>query len=174
MSHFHVALDFLDGRQLIRRFLIREALLEFPLPWRVRLKGITLDGRALRIEFDQFPGQFPHGRLGPGLLALPIAAGKPIDLGRFALGTDILLHAVELIDRHIELIRALIADVQKIAVHALARQAHCAHVLTDAVVLVHHIIAHAQLGERGDLFAECARVRARCLFAPKISVSATT
>ena len=147
---------------MIRRFLIGEALLEFPLPWRVRLKGITLDGRALRIELDQFPGQFPYGRLGPGLLALPIAAGKPIDLGRFALGTDILLHAVELIDRHIELIRALIADVQKIAVHALARQAHCAHVLTDAVVLVHHIIAHAQLGERGDLFARM-RARARAL-----------
>ena len=47
--------------------------------------------------------------------------------------------------------------MQKIPVGALAGQPHHAHELAHAVVLVHHVIAHLQIGEGGDLLARaCA------------------
>lgn len=80
-------------------------------------------------------------------------AGKAVEFGRFALGADVLLHPVELVCGHIELIRALIADVQKIAVGALRGQAHRAHILAHAMVFVDDIIADGQVGKRRQFFA---------------------
>ena len=83
----------------------------------------------------------------------PFAAGEAVEFGRLALGADVFLHAVELIGGHVEFVRTLIADVQKITVGALRGQAHRAHVLADAVVFMHHVVADGKVCERGQLFA---------------------
>ncbi len=91
--------------------------------------------------------------LNLGFLALPFAAGEPVKLGRLAFRADIFLYAVQLICRHIQLVCALIADVQEIPIRTVAGQAHGAHILADAVILVHHIVAHLEIGKGGQFFA---------------------
>ena len=87
------------------------------------------------------------------LLPLPLPAGQSVQLRGLALAADVLLHPIQLIRGHVELVAALVADVQEIPIGAVAGQAHHAHVLADAVVLVDHVVPHLQIGEGGDLLA---------------------
>ena len=59
--------------------------------------------------------------------------------------------------------------MQKVAIGALAGQAHHAHELAHAVVLVHHVVAHLQIGEGGDLFTR-ARAAAALLAVHAVDV----
>ena len=150
---FHVALDVLDGGELVGGLLVGEAVLELALPGGVRVEGVAGRGLAVGVEFQKFAGNLLDGGLDARLLPLPFAAGEAVEFGRLALGADVFLHAVELVGGHVEFVRALIADVQKVAVGALRGEAHRAHVLADAVVFVHHVVADGEVGKRGQLFA---------------------
>ena len=85
-----------------------------------------------------------------GLLPLPFAPGQPVQLGGLPLGADVLLHPVQLVGGHIQLVAALVLDVEKIPEGALAGQAHGAHVPADAVALVDHVVPYVQVGEGGN------------------------
>ena len=76
-----------------------------------------------------------------------------LSFGRGVLRADELLHAVELIGGHVELVVAQIPDQQIIARHALGLQLHHTVVNADAVHLVHHVVARFQIGERRDVLA---------------------
>ena len=108
-------------------------------------------GFALSIKLQKIARDFLNGLLDLALLALPFAARQTIELRRVALGSDVFLNAIELIGRNIELIRPLVADMQKIAVSPLARKADSTHVLTNAVILMNHIITDAQISKCADL-----------------------
>ena len=150
---FHVALDVLDGGELVGGLLVGEAVLELALPGGVRVEGVAGRGLAVGVEFQKLAGDLLDGGLDARLLPLPFAAGEAVEFGRLALGADVFLHAVELVGGHVEFVRALIADVQKVAVGAFRGQAHRAHVLADTVVFVYHVVADGEIGERGQLFA---------------------
>ena len=165
----HVALDVLDGGQLIRRLLVGEVVLELPLPGGVLIEGVARHGLALGVELEQVARDVLDGLAHLALLPLPLAAGQAVQLRRFALGADVLLHTIQLIRGHVQLVGALIADVQKVPIGALAGQAHHAHELAHAVVLVHHVVAHLQIGEGGDLLAR-ARAAAALLAVHAVDV----
>ena len=82
---FHVALDVLDGGQLIRRLLVGEVVLELPLPGGIPLEGVARHGLALGIELEQIARDVLDGLAHLALLPLPLAAGQAVQLGRFAL-----------------------------------------------------------------------------------------
>ena len=165
----HVPLDVLDGSQLIRRLLVGEVVLKLPLPGGVPVEGVARHGLTLGVELEQVARDVLDGLAHLALLPLPLAAGQAVQLGRLALGADVLLHPIQLIRGHVQLVGALVADVQKVAVGALAGQAHHAHELAHAVVLVHHVIAHLQIGEGGDLLAR-ARTAAALLAVHAVDV----
>ena len=116
---FHILFNLRNRRQLIGRFLKGERVLKLALPRRVRAERVALHGLALGVQLDQVARDFLDGALDLRLLLLPFAAGQAVELGRFALGADILLHAIHLIGGHVQLVGALIADVQEIAQLAL-------------------------------------------------------
>ena len=165
----HVALDVLDGGQLVRRLLVGEVVLELPLPGGVLLEGVARHGLTLGVELEQVARDVLDGLAHLALLPLPLAAGQAVQLRRFALRADVLLHPIQLVRGHVQLVGALVADVQKVAIGALAGQAHHAHELAHAVVLVHHVVAHLQIGEGGDLLAR-ARAAAALLAVHAVDV----
>ena len=65
-------------------------------------------GLALGVELEQLRGHVAHGLLDPLLDLLPVAAAQAVDGGARALGARVLLHAVEGVDRHLELVAALV------------------------------------------------------------------
>ena len=75
----HVALDLLDGPQLVRRLAVRERLLQLALPDGVRREAEAGRRLAGGIDLEQVLGQLgdclPHAALG----ALPIGAAKPAE-----------------------------------------------------------------------------------------------
>ena len=165
----HVALDVLDGGQLVRRLLVGEVVLKLPLPGGVPVEGVARHGLTLGVELEQVARDVLDGLAHLALLPLPLAAGQAVQLGRFALGADVLLHPIQLVRGHVQLVGALVADVQKVAIGALAGQAHHAHELAHAVVLVHHVVAHLQIGEGGNLLAR-ARAAAALLAVHAVDV----
>ena len=100
----HVALDRLDGRELVGRLLVGEGGLELGHP--VAVLGRVGDARlagARGLDVDQLGGEVDDG-LGHPLL--PLLPGRRADLRerRLALAAaDVLLHEVDLGDRHVQL-----------------------------------------------------------------------
>ncbi len=74
---------------------------------------------ALGIEFDQIIGDVLYGLARLALRPLPFRAAQLIELRFLLLGADILLHEIDLIDRHGELIPAGIEDVEIVLVDAV-------------------------------------------------------
>ena len=108
---------------------------------------------ALGIQRHQVEGQLFQALLHLGLLLLPVAAAQTVQLGGLVGIADVALHPLQLLDGHIQLVVALILDEQIVPVGALALQVHRALVDAHAVILMHHIVAHLQVGEGGDALA---------------------
>ena len=152
----HVPGDFLHGLLLIGGQLIGEAILELPLPGGVRVKGVALALAALGVEGHQVEGQLPQSLLDLALLLLPVAPAQTVQLRGLVGVADVALHPLQLVDGHVELVGALVLDQQIIPVRALTLQMHGALVHAHAVILMHHVVAHLQVGEGGDLLARGA------------------
>ena len=67
----HVALDVVDRRELVGRFLVRERGVEFALPFGIRRECDSRPGIAGRLQLDHLGGQVGHRPLGRFLLPHP-------------------------------------------------------------------------------------------------------
>ena len=67
----HVGFHFLDGRELIRRFIIGKRRFKLALPRGVRLKCVSFQCRPRRVDFEQLAGQIHDGAFRGKLLSLP-------------------------------------------------------------------------------------------------------
>ena len=150
-GRFHVPLDVCHRLHLVRGFLVLEGVLELALPGSIRGKGVSGGSGTGGIQLNQLSGDVLNSLLHLGLLPLPFAPGQPVELGGLPLGADVLLHPVQLVGGHIQLVAALVLDVEKIPEGALAGQAHGAHVPADAVAFVDHVVPHVQVGKGGNL-----------------------
>ena len=114
MSACHVG----DGRGLVGRLLVLEGLLELALPRALAGEGVAGAGLALGVELQELRGHVAHGLLDPLLDLVPAAAAQPVEGGARALRARVLLHAVEGVDRHLELVAALVGEDHELAARA--------------------------------------------------------
>ena len=149
LGRLHVGLNVGDGLQLVARLVVRKALLHLNLLGRVGWAGDTGNRRAARIQIDQVKRQLF------GVLARLIGGTRPVggvESGQARLvtvGTDIACDAVDLLERHVELVAIGIFQqevVALLAAHFLARDLAKER---DAVRCVHHVVA--RLKREGDL-----------------------
>ena len=141
LGRLHVGLNVGDGLQLVARLVVGKALLHLDLLGRVGRAGDTGNRRAARIQIDQVKRQLF------GILARLIGGTRPVGgvepgQARFvAVGANIARDAVDLLERHVELVAIGIFQqkvVALLAAHFLARDLakEC-----DAVSGVHHVVA---------------------------------
>ena len=113
-------------------------------------EGVAGAGLALGVELQELRGHVAHGLLDPLLDLVPAAAAQPVERGPRALGARVLLHAVEGVDGHLELVAALVDEDHELAREAAEVEGLEALEAADAVVLVDDEVADAQVAEVGE------------------------
>ena len=141
LGRLHVGLDVGDGLQLVARLVVREALLHLDLLGRVGRAGDTGNRRAARIQIDQVKRQLfgVLARLVGG--TRPVGGVEPGQARLVAVRTDVSRDAVDLLQRHVELVTVGIFQqkvVAFLAAHFLARNLAKER---DAVGGMHHVVA---------------------------------
>ena len=146
---FHVPLDLLDRRQLIRRLRVRERVLQLTLPRGVRAERVPLGRLPGGVELDELCGDLPNRLLRAGLRLLPLRAAHLVQGGR--LPADVAGELVELVGGHVEPVAGLAAlaggvlQDEVFPVGAVDGALHQLDVAADAVLLVHHVVAGLEL-----------------------------
>ncbi len=149
LGRFHVGLDVGNGLQLVARLVVGETLLHLDLLGRVGRAGDTGNRRSARIQVDQVKRQLfgVLARLVGG--ARPVGGVEPGQARLVAVGTNVARNAVDLLQRHVELVAVGIFQqkvVALLAAHFLARDLAKER---DAVSSVHHVVA--RLKREGNL-----------------------
>ena len=141
LGRLHVGLDVGDGLQLITRLVVGKALLHLDLLGRVGRAGDACDRRAARIQVDQVKRQLfgVLARLVGG--TRPVGGVEPGQARLVTVGTNVARNAVNLLQRHVELVAVGIFQQKVVALladHFLARDLAKER---DAVSGVHHVVA---------------------------------
>ena len=145
----HVGLNVGDGLQLVARLVVGKALLHLDLLGRIGRAGDTGNRGASRIQIDQVKRQLfgVLARLVGG--TRPVGGVEPGQARLVAVGANIARDAVDLLERHVELVAIGIFQqkvVALLAAHFLARNLAKER---DAMRCVHHVVA--RLKGEGDL-----------------------
>ena len=172
-----VLLDRPYGFQLIGRFLVGEGALELELPVAVLVHGDRLRQPALRVELQQVGRDRLQTAPDPALLFRPAAPAQLVQAGRDALDAAVTLDLVQASQRqeqgpprrveklhHLDRARLLLPErigrsrrtLAGRTVEGLEPQE-----LTDAVILVDHELADAQIAQTGDEGTHPAATAAR-------------
>ena len=141
LGRLHVGLNVSDGLQLVARLVVREALLHLNLLGRIGWAGDTGNRRAARIQIDQVKRQLfgVLARLIGG--TRPVGGVEPGQAWLVTVGANITRNAVDLLQRHVELVAIGVFQqkvVALLAAHFLARDLAKER---DAVSGVHHVVA---------------------------------
>ena len=161
---FHVLLGRLDGRPLVAGFLVRERPLELPLPRRVPAVGVPRLSLARCLNFQQIRREIGDGLLGIGLGLAPAFAAEDAQRRLGLAGADVFADEVRLRHRHEQpgrfLFRIACAELDHEAflsalgfLAAGARRARLHRqdlqpkITPDAVLQMHDVIAHTQVGK---------------------------
>ena len=149
LGRLHVGLNVGDGLQLVARLVVGKALLHLDLLGRIGRAGDAGDRRTARIEVDQVKRQLFGilARLVGG--TRPVGSIEPGQARLVAVGTDVARDAVDLLERHVELVAVGVFQqkvVALLAAHFLARDLAKER---DAVGGMHHVVA--RLKREGDL-----------------------
>ncbi len=119
LIRLHVCLDLRQRRDLVRRLFIGKGRLELLLPGRVRREGDAGARLAHRVDFQQVFGDVLDDLACAASRARPIGRTKPVESGSPLRPTQILLHSVEVFNRHEELVALRILELQVFAVGAI-------------------------------------------------------
>ena len=149
LGRLHVGLDVGDSLQLVACLVVGEALLHLDLLGRIGRTGDTGNRRAACIQVDQVKRQLFGilARLVGG--TRPVGGVEPGQARLVAVGANIARDAVDLLERHVELVAVGIFQqkvVALLAAHFLARDLAKER---DAVSGVHHVVA--RLKRKRDL-----------------------
>ena len=141
LGRLHVGLNVGDGLQLVARLVVREALLHLDLLGRVGRASDTGNRRAARIQIDQVKRQLfgVFARLVRG--TRPVGGVEPGQARLVTVGTDVSRDAVDLLERHVELVAVGIFQ-QKVVAFLAAHFLACDLAKErDTVGSVHHVVA---------------------------------
>ena len=151
----HVALDVVDGLELVGRLLERERLLHLVLPRRVGSERVTGRRQALPVEHDELLGDLAHRAAHTRSLLLEVGAAHAVERRRLAAG--VLAHEPDLVGGHVDL-AVLELEPEVVALDAAHGERLHLEVAADAVLVVHDVVAG--LRDRRSSPARAAR-RAR-------------
>jgi hypothetical protein len=143
----HVRDDRLDGLRLVRRFLEGEAGRERLVVLGAQRERVALARGAQRIEMQQLRRGVAHLLRRLALRLLPLAAAEAMQRRGLRRRPGVAADDVELRDRHVELVAALVFEVQELHLAFAQVDGHEPQVAPDAVLAVHHRIAGLDLGE---------------------------
>ena len=149
----HVLLHRFDGEVLVDRLLVREHLLELLLPDGIRSEPVAGLRLPCRIELHEVTRDLLHRMLHTRAGLRPLRAAEFIQLRLRRLRARVLLDTLEPGRRQVEIAAVAVLDFDVVLRHALALDALDAAVDTDAVVLMHHVIADTQLAQLRDVLA---------------------
>ena len=142
-----VLLDRLDRCLLVRRLAIGEARLELRQPLAREVVRDSLARLALRVELDQVAGELADGLARARLERLPRLAAELRERGRRGVGADVARDLAELLVRHVEPVLAAEGEQEVVARDAGDGVRLEAEQPADAVILVHDVVAGAEVGE---------------------------
>ena len=137
----HVGLHVGDGGQLIGRLLVGERFFHLLLPGRVGAEAESLDGCATRVHVHQIEGELLGGLARTRHGTRPIRCVQPRETGISALGAHIARHAVELLDRHVELVALGVFQQQVVAHGPVNVLLHEPREMRHAMCRMHDVIA---------------------------------
>ncbi len=84
------------------------------------------------------------------LHALPGVPPQPVYARPLVSATHVLLHQVQPIHRHVELLAFGVLDLEKLPPKLLPAEQRCSQIPTDAVVNVDHVVATLQVPQVGE------------------------
>ncbi len=137
----HVGLHVRDGRGLVGRLVVGEALLHLLHPGGVDRELEAFGGGAPGVHLDQVERQLARrlARLRDG--ARPVGAVQARDLGGVPLRAHVARDLVELLDREEQLVAFRVVELEVVAFDAADVAQDEALEVRDAVRLVHHVVA---------------------------------
>ena len=110
--------------------------------------------RAFRVQGGQALRQILGRGLGARLGAVPVRSAHFGELDRVILArADVFRHHVELRRRNVQTVRPGVADFDIVLHRAVHRHLYDAREPADAVIFVHHKVAHGEIGVGADLLA---------------------
>ena len=135
---FHVALDVLDGPELVWRLLEAEGLFQLALPRRVLGKGVAGGSGSGLVEGDEFLGDLGHLGAHPGLGLLPVGAPHPAEAGRLTSGVR--PDGIDLVGGKVEPVVAPVLQQQVVAFDTAQGPGHQAAEAGHTVLLVDDVV----------------------------------
>ncbi len=156
---FHVGLDGPCRRELVGSVLVDKRCLQLLLHVRVGSEGMAPLLAALRIQAYQVAGYIFELALGAVFHAVPCARADAVEFGRHPLLAAVFGELVQGVDRYEDDVVVLIHELDHLlgtAGHVGAQQPGK---LADAVVHMHHIVAHLELVELLERQGHLARAR---------------
>ena len=143
----HVGDDRGDGGGLIGRFLEAEAFDEGVVIVHRTVERMALAGSTSRVEVEQLGGSVARCLERPAACLFPLPAAEPVQRGRVLAGATVAGDQVQAGDRHVELVAAVIFEVEKFG-HAVAEiERGEPEVTADAVLGMDHGIAGLEFGK---------------------------
>jgi hypothetical protein len=106
LAGFHVALDVLDGAELVRRLFVLEGCFELVRQRAVRPVPGSMDDLSVGIEVHQFLRHFFDALFDAGRGASPTGPAQPVHPGDLALRSPIVLDLIQPVERHVEFVAA--------------------------------------------------------------------
>ena len=143
-----VLLHLLDRALLIGRLAVRERRFEPLQPLVPEVVRIARRLLPLRVEREQLARELADRRARARLEVLPRLAAELRERGRRCVGADVSRHLADLLVRDVQAVVTAKREQQVVARDAGDCLRLEAEQLADAVVLVHDVVAGAQVGER--------------------------
>ena len=143
-SRLHVGLDVCDGGALVGRELVAEARLHLLLDRRVGREGKPRDRGAARVEVHEVEGELLRGlaRLVRG--PTPVRGVEAREARAAPVRAHVAREAVDLLERHEELVLAGILQQEVVALAPRDLLAHDGREERDAVRRVDHVVARLE------------------------------
>ena len=144
---FHIALDFGDRAKLIVRLRVAEVILKFTLPLAVRREGKARQTLPLGVERNELLRHVLGGAFGACPSLCPFRAPHFRQLYRLFLArARIFRHHIKLSRRHIQAVRARVAQLNVVLFKPVHLHFHNSGKSTDTVIFMHDIIADREVG----------------------------
>ncbi len=144
----HVALDVVDGAELVGGLDVGERGLELLLPGGVGREGVALGDLARGVELQQLPRQLLHGAADARLRPRPLLRAEARERRAVLARADVAADAVDLLRRDEEAVAVGVLQLEVLALLAADALACEAGEAGDAVLDVDDELARHEVGEK--------------------------
>ena len=147
VRRLEILLHRFDRCALVLRLAVWKLVLELLDPLVLHVVRDPGLGLALCVELQQFPGHLAQMSARARLQVVPCLAAELRESRRLRIGADVTADLADLLVRNVDPVVSAIGEQEVVARDACDLLRLEAEQLRDAVVLVHHVVARAQVGE---------------------------